>query len=249
MKAPRTKDGKHRLVFDPDSVWTNPLFVRRAVSGRLNYELLRLAKTNPHLVGKMKLEFKGSVQGYDMEKDPLEIFRGITFPVIGSIPLNKTKKIVNNIKMKNHKNEEVVYEDIFFKVPYLVQPYAPFELNRYGFFDGDLINVLYDLEDEKTISRLKRFGIERDKHKETPFLELLLNDEGWRDAMIEWSELSVRYVQGRANAAEESIGLENTFSYHSEQTRYSLPKGVRREMIEAVRGLCHEYLIEMDIKV
>ena len=71
IKIPRTKDGKHRLVFPESTFHTYPLRFRPSFIGRRLYEVIKRTSGNPTLARKLDEKYKGRfLLSYPIAEDP-----------------------------------------------------------------------------------------------------------------------------------------------------------------------------------
>lgn len=266
MKIPKTKDGKHVLLF-PELASANRLYrLRAAVEGRLMWESLSKLQQDPELVARLDDNYNNFFYAFDPSAynpydDPEKIFANVSIPLVARIRPNKQillegkgKIIKKEAGLRNPDGSSKIPEGDSFKRPYGSILYAG---NPYPIWcQGDSPNSYMGASDkerkeysEMTIKESNE--IKNRFYQKKKLIEILSDTvliEGLRKEALGYVRLSKKELARNPNTAFEMMD-RNGYYFIEDETgpaiRFMASPKLREKIKVSANALIEEYLSEM----
>jgi hypothetical protein len=260
MNIPRTKDGKHKLLFTGSTSITRPIKLVDALVGRRLHQLIISLQSVAQAKNfDKKYSLKGKIfsqDGYDSNDDPERLFGSISIPVYGRIPREGLEVLTTE-----GSEEPVGYK--------FIEPYTSFTAGEdiEGLLSRDSLgNLLSRTSPHNLVHRLPSnlqrffdsFGNAYDRYNEIfkkAKAQDIVEDSQVRNFLQALSLLAVENVRYEAmevfNLKISYPFLRNRIYYGDEigRTPINASKKLQKKVAASAIALCEEYLYEMGGKI
>lgn len=254
------------FIFPQSAMETGfPLQMRRAVNGRILYQVMKIISGNPNLAEKLDEKYNNFLLSYSIEIDPENLFQNIVIPYVGRIPAERIAKFPK--KFEELKSLDVLIGDKYIEPIVQSNKRNPelgirlstiLDMDSFGnllnklnpnYLDVDNLPKMFNIELIRKEEYIRQLANIFDKvYRDRTSLKRIVSDENYLSGLKSISYLSVLATKSQAQEMDTIIRypLQNWAYYGDELDRPIIAsERLHREAAINAIILCDKYLSEM----